>query len=80
MREGEAKAREAQLKRSVPQPKTPKGQFTQKQLLLEAIQTEVSSGKCFFTSSRVGQITIYRFMDHLTNLSARCGMLSRTCT
>lgn len=41
VREGEAKAREAQLKRSAPQPKTIKGQFTQKQLLLEAIQTEV---------------------------------------
>lgn len=41
VREGEAKAREAQLKRSTPQPKTIKGQFTQKQLLLEAIQTEV---------------------------------------
>ena len=41
VREGEAKAREAQLKRATPQPKTLKGQFTQKQLLLEAIQTEV---------------------------------------
>ncbi|CAM9869375.1 unnamed protein product, partial [Ectocarpus sp. 13 AM-2016] len=41
VREGEAKAREAQLKRSTPQRKKAiKGQFTQKQLLLEAIQTE----------------------------------------
>ncbi|CAM9144418.1 unnamed protein product, partial [Pylaiella littoralis] len=41
VREGEAKAREAQLKRSTPQlKKTLKGHFTQKQLLHEAIQTE----------------------------------------
>ena len=56
VREGEAKAREAQLKRSVPQPKTPKGQFTQKQLLLEAIQTEVRAAA---TDCRIGQIAIY---------------------
>lgn len=42
VREGEAKAREAQLKRLAGQSKTLTEQFTQKQLLLEAIQTEVS--------------------------------------
>lgn len=42
VREGEAKAREAQLKRLAAQSKTLTEQFTQKQLLLEAIQTEVS--------------------------------------
>ncbi|CAM9530187.1 unnamed protein product [Laminaria digitata] len=53
VREGEAKAREALLKKSVPQPKTPKGQFTQKQLLLEAIQTEQENMRWILKQQRL---------------------------
>eukprot|EP00903_Cladosiphon_okamuranus_P012224 g11464.t1 len=54
VREGEAKAREAQLKRSAPQPKkTLKGQFTQKQLLLEAIQTEQENMRWILKQQRL---------------------------
>lgn len=63
MREGEAKAREALLKKSVPQPKTPtKGRFTQKQLLLEAIQTEVSgSDNVSIPIAAVAGLSLQRF-------------------
>lgn len=40
-REGEARAREALPKRPTGQPKKLQGQFTQEQMLAEAIQTEV---------------------------------------
>ncbi|CAM9334426.1 unnamed protein product, partial [Hapterophycus canaliculatus] len=54
VREGEAKAREAQLKRSVHQPKKAvKGQFTQKQLLLEAIQTEQENMRWILKQQRL---------------------------
>ncbi|CAM9331987.1 unnamed protein product, partial [Choristocarpus tenellus] len=52
VRQGEAKARAAQLKRLKSQPKL-KGQFTQEQLLLEAIQTEQENVRWLLKQQRM---------------------------
>ncbi|CAN0214025.1 unnamed protein product, partial [Discosporangium mesarthrocarpum] len=53
VRQGEAKARAEQTKKAKPQMKQPTGQFTQEQLLLEAIQTEQENARWLLKQQRL---------------------------